>query len=98
MQPKKLLTIITESILEQMILDDLEQLGAKGYTIIPARGKGARGIRNADWDQSQNIVVELICNSTVANSIIEHFTKHYYANYAMVIYLSDITVIRPEKF
>lgn len=98
MQPKKLLTIITESILEDIILGDIQQLGAKGYTVLQARGKGARGIRNADWDQSQNIVVEIICTSAVADSIIEHLTKHYYANYAMVIYLSDITMIRPDKF
>lgn len=98
MQQKKKLTIITESILEPMILEDLERFGAKGYTIIPARGKGSRGIRNADWDQSQNIIVEYICDSEKVNTIIEHLKKHYYQHYAMVVYLSDVTVMRPEKF
>lgn len=98
MQSKKLLTIITESILEKIIVNDITLLGARGYTLFQAKGKGDRGIRSADWDQSQNIVFDVICSDTVADAIIDHLTKQYYKNYAMVIYTSDIQVIRPDKF
>ena len=40
---RKLLTIITESALEDQLLQTVESLGAKGYTITDARGKGRHG-------------------------------------------------------
>ncbi|MBS3944987.1 MAG: hypothetical protein KGZ42_05775 [Melioribacter sp.] len=95
---KKLVTIITESILEQMIVKDLKNLGAKGYTIIEARGSGAHGTRSADWGQNQNIQIEVICNDLTAQQIIEHCQKNYYSNYAMVIFTTDIQVLRSDKF
>ena len=37
---KKLLTIVTEAALENILIKDIERLGAQGYTITDARGKG----------------------------------------------------------
>ncbi len=95
---KKLVTIITESILEQMLVKDLKDLGAKGYTIVEARGSGAHGTRSADWGQNQNIKIEIICNDSTAQAICEHCQKNYYSNYAMVVFTSDIKVLRSDKF
>jgi nitrogen regulatory protein PII len=95
---KKLVTIITESILETHLVKDIKALGAKGYTIVDSRGSGDHGLRNADWSQNQNIRIEIICNDTTAQLIIDHLQKIYYANYAMVVFTNDIKVLRPEKF
>jgi nitrogen regulatory protein PII len=95
---KKLVTIITESILESMLVKDLKILGAKGYTIIEARGSGAHGTRSADWGQSQNIKIEIICNDSTAHAILDHCQKNYCSNYAMVVFTTDIQVMRSEKF
>lgn len=98
MDKRTLVTIIAESILESMLVDDLTRLGARGYTLIEARGSGSRGVRSADWDQNQNIQIEIICDEHVASAIVDHCQKKYYANYAMVVYMSDVRVLRPEKF
>lgn len=95
---KKLVTIITESILESMLVKDLKVLGAKGYTIVEARGSGAHGTRSADWGQNQNIKIEVICGDATAQQIIEHCQNNYYTNYAMVVFTADIQVMRSEKF
>ncbi len=95
---KKLVTIITESILEHMITKDIINLGAKGYTIVDARGSGSRGTRSSDWGQNQNIKIEIICSDSVAQQIIEHCKNVYYSNYAMVIFSTDIQVLRSDKF
>jgi hypothetical protein len=47
--PRRLLTIVTESALKRDLVEDLEQLGVRGYTITDARGKGSRGTRRSDW-------------------------------------------------
>ncbi len=93
---RKLLTIITESALEKTLVDDLERLGAHGYTITNARGKGRRGgERAADWSSSSNIRVEVICHTEVADAITAHIMERYYANYAMFVFQSEVEVVRP---
>lgn len=94
----KLITIITESVLEHNLVDDIERLGAHGYTVINARGKGQKGLRDAGWSGDSNIRVEVVCDSAVIERIAEHVSKTYYKNYAIMLYVSDVQVLRPEKF
>ena len=94
----KLLTIVTEAALENELTAALERLGASGYTIVNARGKGSRGVRDAGWSTSSNIRVEVICDAMLAETIAEHLQEHYYRDYAMVLYVSDVGIMRPEKF
>ncbi len=98
LETRKLLTITTEAALEQSVLEDLDRLGAHGYTIVDARGRGHRGSRNASWDLTSNIRIEVVCPEQVAEAIVTHIREHYYANYAMIVFLSDVDVLRPEKF
>jgi len=95
---RKLLTVITEAAIETRLLRDLERLGAHGYTVTDARGKGSRGVRNAGWEASANIRVEVICSDDTAQALAAHLREHYYDNYAMVLFISDIEVLRLEKF
>jgi nitrogen regulatory protein PII len=94
----KLVTIVTEAALELTLSQDIEKLGAHGYTITDARGKGDRGDRNASWNASANIRIEIVCDVTVANAIVEHLYHYYYDNYAMIQYTSDVEVLRSDKF
>ena len=95
---RKLLTIVTEAVLEPDICKALQELGAAGYTVTNARGSGSRGVRDAGWSSSGNIRVEVICGGDVAQSIAEHLREHYYDDYAMIIFESDVRVFRPDKF
>ncbi|HKK03626.1 MAG TPA: DUF3240 family protein [Gammaproteobacteria bacterium] len=95
---RKLVTIVTEAALERHLADDLKRLGAHGYTVSDARGEGSRGVRAARWDASSNIRVEVICDDATAEKIAAHLRAHYYDHYAMVMYFSDVGVLRPEKF
>ncbi len=95
---RKLVTIVTETVLEGSICSVLSKLGATGYTITNARGSGSRGVRDAGWESSGNVRIEVICNDEVAERIETHLRDHYYEDYAMVLYTSDVKVLRPEKF
>ena len=95
---RKLLTVITEAALEGILVRDIERLDAHGYTITDARGKGSRGVRNAGWEASGNIRIEVVCDAETAGAIAAYFREHYYDNYAMILFVSDIDVLRPEKF
>ena len=95
---RKLLTIITEAALESVLVKDLERLGARGYTITDARGMGSRGTRDAAWGDSSNIRVEVVCDEPNAEAIAAHLHSSYFANYAMILFVSDVAVLRPLKF
>lgn len=95
---RTLLTIITEGSLENRLVDDVQKLGARGYTISDCRGKGAQGARDADWDYDRNIRMEIICTREVATAIVDSLQKKYYDDFAMVVFSDDVWVLRPEKF
>ena len=94
----KVVTIVTESILEEDICEALTKLGATGYTVTDARGSGSRGVRNAGWSTSGNVRIEVICSVELAGRIEEHMQQFYYENYAMVLFETNVSVLRPEKF
>lgn len=95
---RKLLTIVTEAVLETTLVRDIEQHNAHGYTITDARGKGSRGVRGAGWEASSNIRIEVLCDASTAEGLAAHLRDHYYADYAMILFLSDVEVLRPAKF
>jgi len=95
---RKLLTIVCESALETTLLSDLESMGARGYTVTDARGKGSRSRRDATWGPHANIRVEVLCNVQTASAICEALRERYYDNYSMVLFVADVEVLRPEKF
>lgn len=95
---RKLLTVVTEASLERVLAADIERLGAHGYTITDARGKGSRGARNASWTESSNIRIEVVCDDATAQAIADHLQARYYAHYGMILFISDVEVLRPEKF
>lgn len=96
--PRRLLTIVTEAVLERELVAELEALGVRGYTITDARGKGGRGTRKSDWAQEGNIRVEIVCETAVAERVAARLRERYYDHYAMILFLQDVSVLRPDKF
>ena len=97
-EKRTLLTVITEAAIEQTLPRDLDRLGVRGYTVSDARGRGGRGVHDAAWEEAANIRIEVICPRAQAESVLGHIQARYYADYAMVAFLQDIDILRPEKF
>ena len=95
--PLKLVTIVAESLLEKRLVEEVKRLGAKGYTITPARGEGSRGIRSVDWE-GQNIRLETIVSEEVALRILQRLQEEYFPHYAVIAYVENVWVGRGEKY
>jgi hypothetical protein len=95
---RKLITLICEAPLERMLTGDIMSLGAHGYTVTDARGRGARGVRDASWREASNIRIEVVCDEATAKRISQFVQQKYYDHYAMILFLQDVAVLRPEKF
>ena len=96
--PIKLVVLVCEEALENLVLPELQAAGAKGYTVTEARGSGNRGVRDARWLLSSNVRIETLCSAEVARRILELVETKYSANYGLVVYLVDAEVLHPEKF
>lgn len=95
--PMKRVTIIGDDTVKYRILEEILAMGATGYTDFPAHGKGARGVRPRHAEPA-NAKIEVIATPEVAHRILEHVARHYFDDYAMIAFLTDVEVLRGEKF
>ena len=93
----KLVTIIAETVLADRITADLTRLGAKGFTITEARGEGSRHLRAGEIP-GQNIKIESVMSESVATTAVNHVAQEYFSHYAVIVYVSDVAVVRGEKY
>lgn len=95
--PFKLVTIIAEPVLEPRITQGLRQMGATGFTVVEGRGEGSRAIHAAEIP-GNNVRIETIVPPEIAERIVEHLASTYFTDYEVIAYLSDVTVLRGDKY
>ncbi len=93
----KLVTIVTERILEDRLLRKVEELGARGYTLTQATGKGSRGVRASEWEGPDTRIQSLV-SKEVADSIVEYVAENFFEHYAVIVYVQDAEVVRGDKY
>ena len=93
----KLVTIVTERILEDRLVRALDELGAKGYTLTQATGKGSRGVRASEWE-GPDTRIQSIVSPEVADAIVAHVAENYFEHYAVIVYVQNAEVVRGEKY
>ena len=95
--PLCLLTVIAESVLKERLIQDVRDAGAKGFTITDADGEGSRQRRVGEIFGA-NIRLETIVSAEVADRLLHILSAEYFERYAVVAYLSTVSVIRGEKY
>ena len=96
-------TIIAERLLQEKLVAQIEQAGAKGYTIVDGSGKGEhftrRGDRASVIKAFSIIRIEVImAEEPKARGLAERITDTHFSDYSGIVYLSPIEVLRKEKF
>ncbi len=100
----KKVVIIAEKILSSKICEIIESNGARGYTVVPAGGKGAHNMhytseRASVVDDFSNVRIEVIVkNKSIAESIGSQVVENCFENYSGIVYLEDVEILRPDKF
>ncbi len=91
-----LVTVVCEGLLEERIVAELHELGARGHTITDVRGEGTRGVHASDWEGE--VKIETIVPPEVAARMLEHLAGTYFAQFAVIAYAADVRVVRPAKY
>lgn len=96
--PRKMLTIVVETAIERRIVEQLTRAGVSGFTSVEARGFGEHGPRKGDWDLSRSVRIETICDAATASALAEQLLERWGDDYALVVWLHDVDVLRGHKF
>jgi len=95
--PLTLLTIVSETLLKERLIHELREAGAKGFTITEVSGEGSRQRRVSEI-LGENIKIEVIVKPEIADKILSVLQKQFFPRYAVVAYLSEVQVVREEKY
>jgi nitrogen regulatory protein PII len=99
---KKRIEIIAEATLLRSLLEMIDQAGAKGYTVVSGdvSGRGNRGTRQATGlpgDVFRNVIIVVVAAEAVAMRVVAG-TQALLRDYAGVVFVSDVAVLRDEHF
>ena len=94
----KLLTVTCEILAQKNIIEILKKHDITGYTTYEVEGNGARGLRGQGFKNEKNAKVEVIMREDKLSDIVEEISRTMFANFAIVLYVSDVSVVRTEKF
>lgn len=100
MHRKKKVEIILEAAIAGRMVDMVERAGARGYTVVPqVSGKGNRGVRGEGHvvDVFRNVLIIVIASAEVASRIVEQ-AQPLLTDYAGIVYVSDVEVVRAGHF
>src|SRR5436305_5444810 len=97
LQQLKLVTIVAEEILKERLCKKGLELGAAGYTCFTVEGDGSRGVRD-EHVQGMNVQIEFVCPEAIALSILTYVAEHFFENFAIIAFMSDVTVIRGKHY
>ncbi len=89
--------MIAESVLKERLVHDLRSVGARGYTLTDAEGEGSRQRRVGEI-LGANIRIESIVSPEVADRLLQLISNEYFDRFAVIAYLSTVSVVRGEKY
>ena len=97
--PLKLVTVVGEAVIMEDIAELGLKLGATGYTMSDVTGHGSRSARNVGTATGEKTIkVEFVVPTEVATKILEEVSHEYFEHYAIIAWLSDVSVMRGEQY
>ena len=93
----KKLSIITESLLREEIIELIRRKGGTGFTLAKVEGQGSRGVRASEWE-GRNLKFEVIVSTETADAILTEISERFFEDYAVIAWITSVEVLRGHKF
>ena len=94
----KLVTIVCEAYGLDPVKKLLHEAGAHGSTHFPAEGDGAGGERTGEMKEFANVQIEVILTAAASTTLLTRLENEFFPRYRMVVFETDVRVLRPAKF
>jgi MFS superfamily sulfate permease-like transporter len=94
------LSVIVEPELAETIKQHFTDLGASGYTIIPARGAGKEQIGSGGdlISESPRVVMQVIATPSICNRMLNYLREEIIPDHKVTICVEDVHVLRQIDF
>jgi PII-like signaling protein len=96
--PEKLVNIISSDHLEEMLVPLVRRRGVSGYTIVRARGAGSSGEQTGMLSVDTNIKMHIILSEEKLMGLLDDLDVMIRRGHHLIVYVSDVSVMAPEKF
>ncbi|MEP2775528.1 MAG: transcriptional regulator [Luteolibacter sp.] len=93
----KKVTIVTEKLLREQLIDLLKKHGATGWSIAAVEGEGSRGNHTSDFE-GRNAQIDTIVSPETADAIMSDIAESYFEDWAVIVYSTDVEVMRSDKY
>ena len=98
-----LISIMTEKVFEEGILEVLKEEGAKGFTIFEGGGNGSFHLHQSQHlslvDEFRIVKVEVIVlKYEMADKIATRLMTEYFTDQPGIVSLSEVEIFRAQKF
>jgi nitrogen regulatory protein PII len=93
----RLVTIVCEPVLSTNLSELIRSLGASGFTVTEVRGEGS-GEKSSGEVPDLKTKIEIITTVELSKKLMDKVAQDYFENYSIIVYASDIQVIRDGKF
>ncbi len=90
--------VIADESLAPSLAGEFARRGASGFTTIPCRGAGRRGLSAGDIDGRPQVRIEAIVPAEVAEEIVSYLRSEVLPRHAVTASVETVEVIRPEQF
>ena len=96
--PMKLVTIVCEAYALEAVKKLLPEVGAHGCTHFPVEGDGAGGARTGEMKEFANVQIEVVLTAAAADALLARIENELIPRYGMIVFESDVRVLRAGKF
>lgn len=93
MTGKTQLSIVTEAALEKAVVEEIVRLGADAYVTSEVRGRGPRQSDRWGPQEYRAVRVDVLCDSSVGEAIVNRLSERYFRGYSMTITRSEVSVL-----
>ena len=94
----KLLTITCEILAQKNVIEILKNHEITGYTSYEVDGNGEKGLRGQGIQSEKNVKVEVIMREEKLSAVIEDISRTLFPDFTIILYVSDVGIVRTEKF
>jgi MFS superfamily sulfate permease-like transporter len=92
------ITIVTDPKLEDLVVARVITLGASGYTAMPCRGLGRTGLTQAERKPADQIRIEVITKSAVAEQVLKYISEEIAPTNHVSVCCETVEVVFHTKY
>ena len=94
----KLVTIIADRKLKNVLIRFFKDAGISGYTYYEAYGKSSKQLKDETSKEAEHLQFKILATEFLANSLMKTIAEELFAKEPVVVFRQDTDVIRGEKF